>query len=824
MMSHDSQDSIVFSKGRGTWIAALMVSTAIAGPAFAQAGEDRPQAQSNEGASGGEIIVTARKREETLLDVPASISALGTEDLDRYGTRDFWGLQNQVPNLIIQDIPSNSGGAVAMRGIGSSPNSQANERSVSISVDGIQPSLGAILRLGQIDLAQVEVLKGPQALFFGKNSPAGVVAFTTADPGSDFEAKASLDYEFGAKQIGATGIISGPITDNLGMRLAIYATHMRGYQKNDAQIIPGLALGPSTRWGPQREEFIVRHTTVWEPTDRIKLRAKYTFSSMDSDSGIADFQQRIVCPYGNAQIGPYSTLGVDPAAVDCKANELVTNGEMDPRLTLAMIASAPPATNSFSRRVNDILSRNGFQKTVQHLASLQADFDVTDGVTVTSLTGYYHVVDEFAGAFGYQNVTPLNSWNPSRRTEFSEELRVVTDWQDSIVNFTGGLYYQDTKLDVAFPNIIDLFVLGFAPTPFTAFAPSYEIFGQDHHAVSAFGQVLVKPMDRFEIAGGIRYTRERKQAFGEFFGTPALWDGQKLTFSNWSPEITVRYEIDQGLNIFGAWRNGYKSGGFNLASRAALAPTTDYKPEDAQGFDLGLKYESRSIRANLTLYTYKYSDLQVTTFEPSTITAKLLNAAAARLKGVEFDFTWQPPVDGLQIRGAVNYNHARYTKFISACYVGQLISQGCDQLLNPATGRYTSQDLAGRQLVLAPDWTANAGFTYETPVGGALKVGLTTDVLFSSSFDALLEAAPLARQKKYANVDASLHVGTEDDRWRLALIGRNLTNTFRARFVSQTPLTGNSTLTGTETPGGLPDYSGSVNRGREIRLQLTFRY
>ncbi len=126
--------------------------------------------------------------------------------------------------------------------------------------------------------------------------------------------------------------------------------------------------------------------------------------------------------------------------------------------------------------------------------------------------------------------------------------------------------------------------------------------------------------------------------------------------------------------------------------------------------------------------------------------------------------------------------------------------------------------------MLAPDWTGSLGFSYTTPVGNSLEIGFSSDAMYSSSFFGQLESAPQGKQEKYVNLDGSIFVGAQDGTWRLALMGRNLTEVYRSRFVSQTPLTGIATRAGTNIPGGLPDFSGNVNRGREIRIQGSFKF
>ncbi len=833
---------------RAVLLCATLLSSAIAMPAFAQ------DAGAETASSGnGEIIVTARKRNETAIDVPAAITALGAESLEKYGTKDFWGLQNQVPGLMIQDIPSSGGGAVALRGMASSPNNPAIDQTVAINIDGVQVGAGQIIRLGQMDLQQVEVLKGPQALFFGKNSPAGVISMRSADPGDKLEVKGSVGYEFNARELVTDLAIGGPITDTLGARIAVGYNTMSGWLKNTAQAIPGFTFAPPGRRSPNKDELMLRGTLVFKPSSAFSARFKYNYSHMKSDSDIFDRQQRIACPYGAPQTNGF------PGTIDCKADDVTTNGGQDPRLIAFL-----EALNTDKYKFHPT-----GQKMSMQLASLELNYELMQDINLTSVSGYFKIKDRFGGTAMYQSYGGLVNDNPSMRREVSQEIRLASSRADWPVNFAIGAYYQDTKITNANFSAIDSYALrkgapGSPPPGTVCGSCSESDYITNGTAKSVFGQLIFKPVEQIEIAGGIRYTEEKKDLQGFLNGvrkdgitdpTNPAYLVDHVKFTNTSPEVTLRYRPTKDWTIFGAWRNGFKSGGFNTGNGSAnrvnnnpdpLGPRyTDisYKPEKIRGFEAGVKYSNGPFRANLTAYTYKYKNLQVATFDPISLSQRLINAAAAKIKGIEGDFTWRTPLDGFEIRGSFNYNKARYSNFLAGCYAGQLVSEGCNLTPNPALvsliaggfdpagsvaypagAKYQNQNLTGRPLVLAPEWTTTIGFSYETGVGTDLKAGLSSDLLYSSSFFGQLEEAPQGKQKGYANLDATLFVGAEDGRWRLSLIGRNLTDVYRARFVSQTPLTGIASFAGTNNPGGLPDFSGNVNRGREVRVQGSFKF
>lgn len=181
-----------------------LISVATNVPAFAQEADDGAPATSER-----EIVVTARLRSESLMDVPVAVNALSSEKLDQYKVADLTDIGALVPNVIVGDYKINGGGSLSIRGISSPATQIGFEQPVSVSIDGVQTSAGRVAMLGFFDLDRVEVLRGPQTLFFGKNSPAGVISVVSAGPTRDFEFGGSLGYEFAGREMTGEGYVSG---------------------------------------------------------------------------------------------------------------------------------------------------------------------------------------------------------------------------------------------------------------------------------------------------------------------------------------------------------------------------------------------------------------------------------------------------------------------------------------------------------------------------------------------------------------------------------------------------------------------------------------
>lgn len=181
-----------------------------------------------------EIVVTARKQDESLQDVPVTITSVGGEQLNNYQIDQPAEIAARIPNFNIQTGRSGSGGTLNLRGVGSSAISAAFDSAVALDIDGVPISRMRMVQSAFLDLEQVDVLKGPQSLYFGKSASAGVVSFRSANPGDTFEARIGGGYDFEQEGYFIDGFLSGPITDTLGARLALRYSDTDKIWENEA--------------------------------------------------------------------------------------------------------------------------------------------------------------------------------------------------------------------------------------------------------------------------------------------------------------------------------------------------------------------------------------------------------------------------------------------------------------------------------------------------------------------------------------------------------------------------------------------------------------
>lgn len=808
---------------------------------------DAPPTPAAEQGGIADIVVTARKREERLQDVPVAITAFSGKQLERYASQSLSQISAQTPQLQIGTAATSGGAVINLRGIGSVASGVTIDQAVSLNLDGVQVGQTNALRLGLHDLDRIEVLKGPQALFFGKNSPAGVISILSTEPTDRFEVKVRTGYEFYAEKKFLEGAVSGPLTSTLRARLYAYYGNQNGWFRNDAKPSPaylvpptiggaGESTAPTTgtrnRTGIDSEEIFVRGTLVYTSGDQvIDAKLKVSHGRESQKNGFQIMNQLVSCPGG----APTYVLALGSGGSrDCKLDRY--NNE--------------PDIGNFSQLNPKVKDGKLFHKISQTLVSGSIDFHLSDKITLSSITGFYDLKDNLLGNISFGDLSDLGVYLGTHLRQVTQEVRLSTDF-DSRFNLLAGAYYQNAKITAENPVFTD--------NPYTKFFTNFALAGpamlvdplirQKTESWSAFGQARVDITSEIQVTAGARYTRETKRAAVTSrpnsitpFAYEVVLDPNKVTFDDVSPEATIMYKPDRNLTFYASYREGFKSGGFDLNGFTGgygqvNAGDISFRPETVRGFEIGAKgaFAGRQIVFDLSLYRYKYRGLQVSALDPAILAYRFTNAGSAVAKGVEFALQYQPnAVSGLNLHTSINYNIAQYSSFENApCYSGQSQAAGCNVIasrdasgnlvLIPATPATVgnAQGLNGRPLARAPKWTGSAGVTYEADVSGDWKPGFSFDAVYSSPYYSMPELDPRSLQRKTWRLNAAVNVRSSDDRWQIALIGTNLTNTLRALSGASHAGTGS----GTGTPGAtLADLQGTVTEPRAVTLQATFRY
>lgn len=851
----------------------------IAAPVVAQDAAPADAGAEEADRASNMITVTARRREESVLRVPVVATVLGAATLDQTGTADLMGVASRVPGLQLGNSVAAFGNQVALRGIGTTTNNSAIDQSVSLNIDGMQFSQGLSYALGFFDMQQVEVLKGPQALFFGKASPAGVISIRSADPTDEFEVSGRIGYEFESQTTTGQLIVSGPLTDTLGVRLAASYGEGDGFFRSTgtagnlgtlADLNPQLApfagaYGPLGSLGgrdsalsrvPYTENLMLRGTVLFEPTDELEARFKINYGESLAEGAGFDVHMAS-CPDG---VGATNRAGVRFLSPneDCTIDRTTQVLELDP-------AAFPGVYNNGTP----------FGEIKQLFGTLELNYELNGNLTLSSITGYMDLEQEFmtngsASSFAGPAFVVQGGY---QREDFTQELRLTSD-NDGAFNYTLGGFYQDSKQIglVSLPANQQLGqLLGFLqglqggnntaacnmplllanPRGCGVFPPNLSegTHTMDVEVYSLFGQVLYELTPQLELGLGARWTDEtrshvQRTTFPPLGVVPLAVP--EISSSNISPELTLTYTPTDDLTFFTSVKQAYKSGSYIFSGLFNPGQDASFGDERVRGVEVGVKslLADGDLMVNLAGYYYEYEDLQVGFNEITPAGNYIIftrNAAGADSYGLDFDLAYSPStVDGLTVTAAASWNQSQFTEFRAPCWGGQTVAQGCnldaDPTANSGAGGYVSQDLSGSPLVRAPAWQLNANIDYDMPLSNGMTLAMGVGGQYSSRFLTNPAARVDMYQDAFFKADANIALRGEDDRWELALIGNNLTNQITRGNCSNGGYADSSTRIqpvvtgrGDATYPAIANIAGSEElicapiAGRSVQLRASFR-
>ena len=345
-----------------------------------------------------EVMVTARKREESLQDTPVAVNVVTADALNSQRIESIADLSTIVPGMVATSTAAATSGTIFLRGVGTGGLNPLFDQAVAINVDGVGISSAALMNAGMFDLKRIEVLRGPQALFFGKNSPGGVVAIHTNDPTDEFEAEFSALYETETEEPAFRGIISGPLGDTLGGRLSL------GWSESDSHGLDvynfdAFETGPdgqpvqtayATGKDPiEVERLYVMGTLLWEPSDDFTAKFKYAHLKDERDGSANANFTRTQCGQGDPQ-----TFYPVPGINNCNLDDYVISSGADPVIV---------AKDAFYPNYQG--PNSGFQDNEDNFGVLELNYDLSDSLSLTSVSGYY---DNSVERYGI----PRSKWLP----------------------------------------------------------------------------------------------------------------------------------------------------------------------------------------------------------------------------------------------------------------------------------------------------------------------------------------------------------------------------------------------------------------------------
>ena len=643
------------------------------------------------------IVVSARRREEDLQEVPLPVSTVSGKTLAQLNLRDVTDLQQLLPSTTIQQI-ANRSTSFSIRGLGNNAVNEGLETSVALYLDNVYLGRPGMAVFPMIDLERVEELRGPQGTLFGKNSTAGLISFTTRKPVfSDFS---TLSYSGGSRNyMVAQAVANQVMSDAAAVRLTAYATGDNGWLQN---LNGGRSLNGNNNQGFRGQLLMV-------PSAAFNLRVIADYNQQDSTYGTP-------VPYGNAGAGSqYSTR-----------------------------ATAAGATNLITNPANYQVNVNSQQqmKVRQGGVSAEANWLLDGGHTVTSITAGRSWSSHPKTDADLSNVSLVydQGYNVDNR-QLSQELRLASP-KGGALDYVGGLFwFTQTINNNLFINTgpnYTAFYLGANSGIYTnSFSNvSSQSYGSGTtNSYALFGQSVWHVTPAFDLTAGLRGTFEQKWAqtyrTAPTGGSPltaqptiaGAWNSGVMTTNDFAPTglLSAAYQLAPSAMAYLSYSYGEKSGGYNLngvSSGPSLGTTSlAVNPERANDFELGTKtswFDNRLI-ANLNLFLTQINGYQAASAtvppgsSPSSPTWILVNAGGVRSQGVELDLQARP-VNRLNLRFAGSYNDAYYTSFENGV---------CGAEMTPSASG--TCNLTGQPLNGAPRWIANTGAEYRWPLQNNLE-------------------------------------------------------------------------------------------------------
>jgi iron complex outermembrane recepter protein len=694
-----------------------------------------------------EIVVTARKREENIQNVGLSVSALGQREIDRTFARDLKDLASMSPNLVIDDTSQGPGGvaAIYIRGIGVADVEKNFDPAVGVVIDQvfIGANSGAILK--GIDIARMEVLRGPQGTLFGRNTIGGVINVERTKPTGELGGKVRASYgDYDTYRV--DGILNFPITDTLAAKLSGAKNEQReGYYDN---IVSGDDAGRT-----DYESFGVN--LLFTPGDSMSLEYTYNYEDIEQDTppllNTGQSRHLFCSVYGYCSPSLNTTITGD-------------------RLKVSQVGLFPP------------LVPNSVAFNATTPADLQRrDLDSTFGTDTHIVEWGWDVNEEYRvdavyGLFGTSE-TVLSDWDgtpemlygtsrPANYEQTSFELR-LTKGGDGPLRGTVGVYLWKSSYDIHLRSYI-----GFAAPG--AVLDIAQFSRQDTDSKAVFAEFDYDVTDKLTLTLGGRYTEDKKyaeqrglvdtRAVQALPGLPQLDGDPHDKWNQFTPKLGAKYQMTDDAMAYFTYSKGYRSGGFNGRVATYVESVEPYNEETVENFELGLKSEwlDNRLRFNGAVFLMKYDDRQEEIHLPDTSSGTgqktvVANASTAEMKGVELELQAYP-TDGISLRANLAYLDASYDEF-------EFDDDG-----NPATPLV---DLSHLEFRRAPEWTGNVDATYEWNVGGN-TMWARVAYHYLGSHETNFDNSPEVRNDAQHLIDASINY--EFGSTRVSLFGMNLSD------------------------------------------------
>jgi iron complex outermembrane recepter protein len=678
-------------------LASSLIAIASAQPAFAQ------DATTDEQVGSSEIVVTAQRREESLRDVPISITALSGNTLAAAGIQDTERLSNLTPGLLVQRSVV---GKISIRGVGNENYTISGDPGVAVHSDGIYVARAAAGLFDLFDVSRVEVLRGPQGTLYGRNATGGVINVIPNAPDEEYAGRVAAEYgNYDAFRI--EGMVNAALSDTIGLRISALSSTRDGFTKNTNAAAAARGFDRLD----SKDVFAIRGQVG--SLGGGPFKARLLFEYMNDDSNLPAYK------YLNRPTAlPTSDFGGGTAAFTKRFLRTVNQG---------FELNLPGTTRSVGGDA-DVF------KTLQTGLALHMSYDF-GGVTLSSISGFRDTKFNWLNDGDGADIFYVNYIQQDATKQYSQELQ-LSGGGGALEWMLGAYYFKETG-----SSFIAL------PFPFGANLPFYiTIDGTARtKALAAFGELRWKATDRLKMTLGARYSDEKRAAKYRYeinFGAPFVANPDlNAKFNALTPRLVINYEATDDVNVYASATRGFKSGGFNL-----LAIQPGFAPEKVWSYEAGVKtrFAGGDGKLNANVFYADYKDIQVG--QIVNLQSVLTNAAAATLKGAEVEVAYKP-AGGFDVGATLAYLDAKYDKFCTGdpTQPAAPISAGCTAA-NPI-------DLKGNQFPRAPKLTLSGTVGYQADLGNSGDLAFRLDARYQSRTFFTQFNRPLIAQKAYTIVN-----------------------------------------------------------------------
>ncbi len=749
-------------------VTAALLSVPFAVPSYGQDKEEEINVLMEE------ILITARKRVESVQDTPIAVSAFTGASLEARGIQKIDGIASITPNMTFSNINTNGGGgsnaSVYIRGVGQTDFLPSADPGVGIYVDGVYlaRSIGSVLDL--IDVERIEVLRGPQGTLFGRNTIGGAVSIHTIKPHDEFDAKVRVRIGTDDR-LDVVGKVNIPLTDNLFVNASVASFQQDGFVENP---ITGLDTGDD-------DTLAFRGALRWEASDNLLMdfSADYSkdrengqpqastsdparaveFIAPDPDdptsTGNSAFQNNFFLgansPFNPANNPPFPINGIDLREFsDCDATPANIEGTNDSCANARTVGLGKNTGTDPTYYDADIWG-----------VSAVIEWTISETLTLKSITAYRDIDSEFARDGDSSPFLLGFNLDFFEQSQFSQEFQLLGTAFDGGLDWIVGAYYFTED--------------GLNNNPVAFAGVDIESGGDfDHESKAGFAQGTYHITDALHLTAGIRYTEDTKDFIVKGIiqtavpvlappsvGRVTLIDHGTTTLESddWTPMVNLAYDWNDGLMVYANYSEGYKGGGVQQRQAGPIGPQANtYDPEFVESYEVGFKYTSDggNFILNAAAFFSDYTDIQLETLAPEGIAPQLENAGEAEISGLEFEARWAP-AESWFVEAAVGYIDAEIVK----------VDPDSTNSGGPAKGD---------TVPFVPEYNVSVSLikVFDLGTGGTLTPRLDyayrDDVLFTADND------PDNTQEAHSIVNANISWNSPSDKYAMTLYLNNITD------------------------------------------------